>query len=195
MNHTTDGTIHAIAEALRFNTGGCALSLGLKSHSIAAALHLDCKALGLQAAGHSVTSPADHGHCKTCLPSCAPLAPHVTIRPMLSMPSMHSMCPCTHGPHAGTLKEVAVAGARASEEAAMALIRAAMRNNSLSLLDFRGIPLGNEVCWETPTSLIEERRHCMDSVYCLRQLTVIPSMLLILTPHALCAVCPPPCRA
>jgi hypothetical protein len=46
---------------------------------------------------------------------------------------------------AGTLKEVAVAGARAPEDAAVALLRAAQRNNSLQLLDLRGVPLGTEV--------------------------------------------------
>ncbi len=48
-------------------------------------------------------------------------------------------------PCAGTLKEVAASGARAGEEAAVALIRAALRNNSLQLLDIRGVPLGAEV--------------------------------------------------
>ena len=45
----------------------------------------------------------------------------------------------------GTLKEVAVAGCRAGEESAISVIRAATKNNSLQLLDLRGIPLGPEV--------------------------------------------------
>ena len=46
---------------------------------------------------------------------------------------------------AGTLKEVAVAGVRGTDAAAAALIRAASRNNSLQLLDVRGVALGPEV--------------------------------------------------
>jgi hypothetical protein len=41
--------------------------------------------------------------------------------------------------------QVAVAGARAGEDAAIALIKAVTRNNSLQLLDLRGVPLGPEV--------------------------------------------------
>ena len=46
---------------------------------------------------------------------------------------------------AGTLKEVAIAGCRAREDAAVAVIRAATKNNSLHLLDLRGVPLGPDV--------------------------------------------------
>ncbi len=56
--------------------------------------------------------------------------------------AIQSVCVCVY---TGTLKEVAVAGARASEESAVALIRAALRNNSLQLLDIRGISLATEV--------------------------------------------------
>lgn len=45
----------------------------------------------------------------------------------------------------GTLKEVAAAGARADEDAAITLIRAATKNNSLQLLDIRGVPLEQDV--------------------------------------------------
>ena len=47
--------------------------------------------------------------------------------------------------HTGTLKEVAAAGVRGTDAAAVALIRAAARNNSLQLLDLRGVALGPEV--------------------------------------------------
>lgn len=45
----------------------------------------------------------------------------------------------------GTLKEVAVAGCRAGEDAAVALVRAANKNTTLQLLDIRGVPLAAEV--------------------------------------------------
>lgn len=48
----------------------------------------------------------------------------------------------------GTLTEVALAGCRASEDAAVALLRAANKNNTLQLLDIRGVPLAVEVSGE-----------------------------------------------
>ncbi len=47
--------------------------------------------------------------------------------------------------NAGTLKEVACAGVRGTDAAAAAVIRAAARNNSLHLMDLRGVALGPEV--------------------------------------------------
>ncbi|GIL46879.1 hypothetical protein Vafri_3747 [Volvox africanus] len=46
--------------------------------------------------------------------------------------------------HSGTLAEVALAGCRAGEDAAVALLKAANKNNTLQLLDIRGVPLGPE---------------------------------------------------
>lgn len=45
----------------------------------------------------------------------------------------------------GTLKEVAVAGCRASEYAAIAMIQAATKNNTLQFMDIRGVALASEV--------------------------------------------------
>lgn len=45
----------------------------------------------------------------------------------------------------GTLKEVAVAGCRAAEPAAIAMLQAATKNNTLQLMDIRGVPLAAEV--------------------------------------------------
>ena len=45
----------------------------------------------------------------------------------------------------GTLKEVAVAGCKAREDAAVQLIKAAYKNTTLQLLDIRGIALAHEV--------------------------------------------------
>lgn len=54
----------------------------------------------------------------------------------------------SHHLSAGTLKEVELAGCRArGDEAAVAVIKAATKNNSLHLLDLRGVPLGPEVGW------------------------------------------------
>ncbi|MEW5312669.1 MAG: hypothetical protein WDW38_004285 [Sanguina aurantia] len=44
----------------------------------------------------------------------------------------------------GTLKEVAVAGCRAAEPAAIAMLQAATKNNTLQLMDIRGVPLAAE---------------------------------------------------
>jgi len=52
-------------------------------------------------------------------------------------------------PFPGTLKEVALAGCKAREDAAVAVLKAVNKNNSLSLLDIRGVPLGPEVSGET----------------------------------------------
>lgn len=45
----------------------------------------------------------------------------------------------------GTLKDVSIAGCKASEEQVVALIRAAHKNTTLQLLDVRGVALGAEV--------------------------------------------------
>ncbi|KAL6765633.1 hypothetical protein V8C86DRAFT_2455938 [Haematococcus lacustris] len=57
--------------------------------------------------------------------------------------TLHAIADCLRF-SSGTLKEVAVGGARAFENAAVAIIKAATRNNSLQLLDLRGVPLSTE---------------------------------------------------
>ncbi len=69
---------------------------------------------------------------------------NLSLNPRLTGATMLAMAEAIRF-NTGTLKEVALAGCRAGEDAAVALLRAAHRNTTLQLLDIRGVPLGPEV--------------------------------------------------
>ncbi|EFJ50944.1 hypothetical protein VOLCADRAFT_116670 [Volvox carteri f. nagariensis] len=68
---------------------------------------------------------------------------NLSLNPALTSSTMMALADAVRF-HSGTLAEVALAGCRASEDAAVALLRAANKNNTLQLLDIRGVPLGPE---------------------------------------------------
>ncbi|GLC43095.1 hypothetical protein PLESTB_000863700 [Pleodorina starrii] len=68
---------------------------------------------------------------------------NLSLNPALTSSTMVALADAVRF-HSGTLAEVALAGCRAGEDAAVALLRAANKNNTLQLLDIRGIPLGAE---------------------------------------------------
>ncbi|KXZ53105.1 hypothetical protein GPECTOR_8g95 [Gonium pectorale] len=68
---------------------------------------------------------------------------NLSLNPGLGPATMNALAEAVRF-NAGTLREVALAGCRAGEDAAVALLRAAGKNATLQLLDIRGVPLALE---------------------------------------------------
>ncbi len=95
----------------------------------------------------SLSQVTDIGGLALCRSAKAALLLHrlnLSLNPALTSATMLALADAVRF-HSGTLAEVALAGCRASEDAAMALLKAANKNNTLQLLDIRGVPLGAEV--------------------------------------------------
>ncbi|KAG2439244.1 hypothetical protein HXX76_004605 [Chlamydomonas incerta] len=121
--------------------GACALAAMLGSEANANSSSVPLNTLELE--GNLLTDVGGLALCRAAKAALMLQRLNVSLNPGITSATMMGLADAVRF-NTGTLKEVAVAGCRASEDAAVALIRAANKNTTLQLLDIRGVPLAAE---------------------------------------------------
>ncbi|KAG2453565.1 hypothetical protein HYH02_001784 [Chlamydomonas schloesseri] len=121
--------------------GACALAAMLGSEASATSSSVPLNTLELE--GNQLTDVGGLALCRASKAALMLQRLNLSLNPGITSATMMGLADAVRF-NTGTLKEVAVAGCRASEDAAVALIRAANKNTTLQLLDIRGVPLAAE---------------------------------------------------
>ncbi|GFR43889.1 hypothetical protein Agub_g5018 [Astrephomene gubernaculifera] len=121
------------------DAGACALASMLGIESSASSVPLNT----LELEGNLLSDVGGLALCRAAKAALMLQRLNLSLNPGLGSATMVSLAEAVRF-NTGTLREVALAGCRASEDAAVALLRAAARSSTLQLLDIRGVPLSAE---------------------------------------------------
>ncbi|GAX84010.1 hypothetical protein CEUSTIGMA_g11435.t1 [Chlamydomonas eustigma] len=118
--------------------GACSLAAMLISEGASSSVPLQC----LELEGNQITDVGGLALCKAAKGALVLSRLNLSLN-SLTDGSLLAMADALRF-NTGTIKEVALAGCQAKEESAVSVIKAATKNNSLHILDIRGVPLGPE---------------------------------------------------
>ncbi|KAG2498998.1 hypothetical protein HYH03_003184 [Edaphochlamys debaryana] len=121
------------------DAGACGLAAMLGSDASPSSVPLNT----LELEGNLISDVGGLALCKAAKAALMLQRLNLSLNPGLTSATMLGVAEAVRF-NTGTLREVALAGCRASEDAAVALLKAANKNTTLQLLDIRGVPLAAE---------------------------------------------------